>query len=113
MEPAATENGRETPQWKGTGFVSDEIIPGLVDELRSIKMTTSQDPHEYFLRVEQLRVDLATHKEPVSDRRDKDIITNGMSDEYPNIMSRLPFSGTRNSALTTFATRCGQFTEKT
>ena len=67
-------------------FESDEMIRDLMDELRSIKMTTGQDPDEYFLRAEQLRSDLAAHKEPVSDRQYKDIITNGISDEYPDVL---------------------------
>lgn len=75
-----------------------------MDELRRIKMVTSQDPHENFIRAEQLRSDLLAHKDLARDRqyKYKDI---GLS--VPTF--RLPFVGTQSSALTTFTAQFKDF----
>lgn len=72
----AAGNGRGTLE-------SDEMIRDLMDGVWNAKTATRQDPNEDFLRAEYLRSDLAVHRELVSDRQYKGIITNGLSDEYP------------------------------
>lgn len=75
-----------THRWISTVFESDEISWPLTDELRSIKTSIGQDPDENFLRAEPLGSDTAAHKEPMTDRQRKGIITNGITDEYPDVL---------------------------
>lgn len=44
-------------------------------------MTRSQDPDEYLFEAKQLRLDVAEHEEPTSDR----LVMIGISDEYPGV----------------------------
>lgn len=60
-------------------FKFDEMIRDLKDELRSIDLTTNQNHSEFFLCIEQLRSDLAAHKQPV----------NGRSYEYKQDIERV------------------------
>lgn len=90
-------------------FESAEIIMDLMDELRSIKMTTSQNLDGYLLRAEQLRVDLAVHKEPVRGRQSKNTITNGILEEYLDVL--LTVCRERGClTLTSHSARCHHFT---
>lgn len=74
----------------------------LMDELRSIKIVTSQDLDANFIRAEQLRSNLAGHKEPASGRQCKDIIMGGILDEYPDV----PFTTRRYPEFSVYCFYC-------
>lgn len=62
------------------------MIRELMNGLWNVKkMTTHYDHNEVFLRAEQPRSDLSAHEETVSDQQFKEVITNGISDEYRDV----------------------------
>ncbi|CAN0299657.1 unnamed protein product, partial [Scytosiphon promiscuus] len=64
---------------------TDETIRCKSAELVATAMKTGQDPDEYFLRAYLLRGQVENMGEPITDRNFKDIMVQGLTDDYKDI----------------------------
>ncbi len=64
---------------------TDEAIRCKSAELVATTMKPGQDPDEYFLRASLLRDQVENMGEPITDRKFKDIMVQGLTEEYKDI----------------------------
>ena len=77
-------NGQKAWQELESKFlkVTDDIIRAKLAELAATSMKPGQDPDDYFMEATLKRNEVTWMGEPMTERRFKDILVQGFTDEY-------------------------------